>query len=135
MRQLLGDGGDAGIGDDADAAARKEAAQTLGDVAVKGGQDFLAELQHGHLYAECGEDGGELHADDSAADDGDARWEGVERQEGVGGHGKLCAGDGELRGDGAGGDDQAVSHVLVLPYPHRGTGGGEARRATHDVDL
>ena len=59
----------AGTHEELDAALLELLAQTLGNVAVHGGQAFLEVFHHRHFAAEAGEGAGKLHADDACTDD------------------------------------------------------------------
>lgn len=115
-------GGDGSLGVECDAAALEGRSERAHHIAVEHGKNLFAIFYHRDLYAEGGEHGGELHADDTSADDGERLGKHLKGEELGSGDGEVGTLDGERRrlracghDDARGGVDGTVGLHLVGP--------------------
>ena len=131
-----------GVGQDFDTLLLHDLLEVLAQLTIHVGQQAIHALHQRDGAAQVAVEGGELHADDAAADDDQGVIEPVAAlQQLIGGHHarKIKAGDGRPDIDGACGDEDTLRGIAV----HRAVGGGDihfagrgdAAHALNQVDL
>ena len=131
-----------GVGQHLHALLFQDLLEVLAQLTVHVGQQAVHALHQRDGAAQIAVEGGELHADDAAADDDQRVIEPVAAlQQLVGGHnaGQLQPGDGRPHVDGAGGDEDALRGIARHPAVRRRhihfAGGGDAAHALDEVHL
>ena len=131
-----------GVGQHLDALFFQNLLEVLAQLTVHVGQQAVHALHQRDGAAQIPVKGGELHADDAAADDDQRVIEPVAAlQQLVGGHdaGQFQPGDGRPHIDGAGGDEDALRGVACHPAVRRRhihfAGGGDTAHALDEIHL
>ena len=117
-----------GVGQDFDALFLHDLLEVLAQLTIHIGQQAIHAFYQRDGAAQIAVEGGELHADDAAANDDQRVIEPVTAlQQLVGGHdaGKRQPGDGRPHVDRAGGDQDSFGSMAV----HRAVGGGNVHLA------